>query len=102
MNRAAYACAQHHWASWTRSPLIWQHYPCLTKTATLMGFPAIRNFATVGGQPQRLPSADTALRLPPGATAHLVGTQENVTCRWKTLFVGPARPPWLRMSVPVD
>jgi len=77
----------------SRSPVIQEHYPCLTQTTSLMASRQIRNFATVGGNLcNASPSADTA---PPliayGATVHLMGTTGERNLPLEDFFLGPGQ-----------
>lgn len=77
----------------TRSPVIQEHYPCLTKTANLIASRQIRNFATVGGNLcNASPAADTA---PPlialEATVHLVGPHGKRELPLEDFFLGPGQ-----------
>ena len=75
------------------SPLIRAHFPVLTQAAGLVGAPAIRNLATLGGNIGRAsPASDMAAPLIAlGARLAICGPQGNKELKAEEIFCGPGK-----------
>jgi aerobic carbon-monoxide dehydrogenase medium subunit len=76
-----------------KSPLIRQHYPCITDAVENIGSVQVRNVATIGGNIcNAVPSADGVIPLLTlGAHVTLIGPKGKRSLPLKSFFLGPGQ-----------